>query len=73
MYKQKFKTWKWSKKLPKDKAQWMLGRANERRDAILTEPKDTVFEWGHQLWTVDTIRESMGRRNGAEGLVPQGK
>jgi hypothetical protein len=73
MYKQRFKIWKWSKKLPKDKAEWMLGRAYKRKNPISNEPKDTIFDWGNQIWTVERVKQSVGRRNAVENLVPQGE
>jgi hypothetical protein len=73
MYKQKFKIWKWSKKLPRNTAEWMLNRAHKRRNPISSEPKDTIFDWGNQVWTVDRVKQSVGRRNEVEDLAPQGK
>ncbi|KAF8858028.1 hypothetical protein BDZ45DRAFT_726328 [Acephala macrosclerotiorum] len=71
MYKQKFKLWKWSKKLPRDTAEWMLRRAHNRRNPVSNEPKDTTFFWGNQVWTVDRVKQSVGRRNKVEDLAPQ--
>jgi len=73
MYKQKFKIWKWSKKLPRNTAEWMLRRAYKRRNPNSNKPKDTVFDWGNQVWTLDRVKQSIGRRNGVEDLPPQGK
>jgi hypothetical protein len=73
MYKQKFKNWKWSKKLPRNTAEWMLSRAHKRRNPISNEPKDTIFDWGNQVWTVDRVKQSVGRRNEVEDLAAQGK
>jgi hypothetical protein len=73
MYKQKFKIWKWSKKLPRNKAEWMLARARKRENPASGDPKDTTFDWGNQIWTVDRVKQSLGRRNEVEDLAPQGK
>ena len=73
MYKQKFKIWKWSKKLPRNTAEWMLKRARKRKNPISHEPKDTIFDWGNQVWTVDRVKQSVGRRNEVEDLAAQGK
>jgi len=52
MYKQMFKKWRWSKNLPKDKATWMINRANQRK------PSDTEFRWGDQVWTAERVRRT---------------
>ena len=49
MYKDRFKLWRWSKNLPRDKAWWMVNRASERK------PKETEFKWGNQVWTVERV------------------
>lgn len=54
MYKDKFKTWHWSKYLPRDKATWMVQKANERQ-------RPTMFRYGHQNWTMDRIMKSLDR------------
>ena len=58
-YKEKLKEWKCSKYIPKEKAHWMLGKAEQRK---LPHPghasgKDTVFSYGQQQWNVEKIRK----------------
>jgi hypothetical protein len=52
--------WKWSKNLPKDRALWMLSRA-EQRQRQEPEPKDTIFVFGEQVWTTERVRRSVRR------------
>jgi len=66
MYKQMFKKWRWSKNLPKDKATWMINRANQRR------PKDTEFRWGNQVWSVDRVMKTQGRVPEEPGTLMNG-
>lgn len=54
MYKDKFKQWKWSKNLPKDMAMAMLNKAKRR------QPKQTIFQWGNQTWTIERIKKTHG-------------
>ncbi|KAH0594835.1 hypothetical protein MHUMG1_07670 [Metarhizium humberi] len=55
MYKDKFKQWKWSKNLPKDMAMAMLNKAKQR------QPKQTIFQWGNQTWTIERIKKTHGK------------
>lgn len=55
MYKDKFKQWKWSKNLPRDMAMGMLSKAKQR------QPKQTVFQWRNQTWTMDRINKTHGK------------
>ena len=70
MYKDKFKVWGWSKYLPKDRAQWMLNKAEQRiRQHPGTKKKDTIFGYGGQVWTVERVRKSTQRAKATEGEV----
>ncbi|KAF3003377.1 hypothetical protein E8E14_006574 [Neopestalotiopsis sp. 37M] len=51
VYKDKFKQWGWQKNLPARHAQFMVKKAAERKRK---EHKDTIFEYGGQLW--DSVR-----------------
>jgi len=51
----------------------MLKRAQQRKDPSSNQPKDTIFNWGNQDWTVDRVKQSVGRRNEGEDCAPQGK
>ncbi|UKZ46572.1 hypothetical protein TrVGV298_000777 [Trichoderma virens] len=55
MYKDMFKQWKWSKNLPRDMALGMLNKAKRR------QPKQSIFQWGNQTWTVDRIKKTHGK------------
>ncbi|UKZ73162.1 hypothetical protein TrVFT333_000803 [Trichoderma virens FT-333] len=55
MYKDMFKQWKWSKNLPRDMAIGMLNKAKRR------QPKQSIFQWGNQTWTVDRIKKTHGK------------
>ncbi|KAF8244241.1 hypothetical protein K440DRAFT_22746 [Wilcoxina mikolae CBS 423.85] len=68
MYKDKFKAWGWSKYLPKDRAQWMLNKAEQRnRQHPGANKKDTIFGYGGQVWTVERVRKSTQRAKITEG------
>ncbi|KAF9767433.1 hypothetical protein IL306_000020 [Fusarium sp. DS 682] len=56
MYKNRFKTWRWSKNTP---TAWMEKKAHERK----LHGKDTVFYWKDERWT----EEQLARRNGKAG------
>jgi len=58
MYKEKFRVWKWSKNLSKDRAAWMMGKANER------QPRPTEFKFGGQTWTEERVRRTYDRLTG---------
>ncbi|KAI9851900.1 MAG: hypothetical protein M1824_002450 [Vezdaea acicularis] len=68
MYKVKFKEWGWSKNLPKDRAQWMLNRAEQRKRQY-PEGRDLIFEFGEQSWTVERVRKSIRRAKIAEDEI----
>jgi len=57
VYKEKFKYWRWQKKLPGEIAHWMVGRANVR-EAI---GKRTEFEYGGHKWTLEQAVNSASR------------
>ena len=57
MYKDKFKSWKWNKNLPREKAAFMLHRINQRK------PERIKFLYGNRTWTEDRIRQTYERYN----------
>jgi hypothetical protein len=69
MYKDKFKAWGWSKYLPKDRAQWMLNKAEQRNCQDPDRKKDTIFGFGGQEWTVKRVRKSTQRAKVTEDEV----
>ncbi|KAJ3538030.1 hypothetical protein NM208_g6082 [Fusarium decemcellulare] len=54
MYKNRFKTWKWSKNLPQEKAAWMTEKGIQRR------PAKTLFCWKNQEWTDEQLAQKYG-------------
>lgn len=55
-YKDKFKAWKWIKRLPGDIAQWMVGEANSRE---VHYGKDTIFSYKGQILTREQAENSV--------------
>ncbi|KAH0541616.1 hypothetical protein FGG08_003906 [Glutinoglossum americanum] len=58
MYKDKFSEWGFYKNLPREKAQWMLNKAEQRKDQ-LPEPKETVFVCRGREWTEEVLRNKV--------------
>ncbi|KAF2468238.1 uncharacterized protein BDR25DRAFT_344515 [Lindgomyces ingoldianus] len=63
-YKDQFNDWGWSKNLGKRERQIMKTKAGKRRRE--NPPRDTEFQWGGQVWTVDRIMKTRGNENGNE-------
>ena len=57
-YKDMFKEWQWRKNLSSTEALWMLGKANQRRQE---EFKDTVFESGGRVFTMEVVQKRAKR------------
>jgi hypothetical protein len=57
-YKDKFKLWGWRRNLRKQEGLFMKSKALKRQQQ--KPPKDTVFQWGGQEWTVDRVQKSFG-------------
>jgi hypothetical protein len=55
MYKNKFKSWRWSKNLSHERAMWMNEKIKQRH------PTATVFQWNHQEWSEDQVMQICGR------------
>ncbi|KAM0230539.1 hypothetical protein ACHAP5_011350 [Fusarium lateritium] len=54
MYKNRFKTWHWSKNIP---TTWMAKKARQRK----VDGKDTVFYWNDQRLTADELAQKNGK------------
>ncbi|KAF2689841.1 hypothetical protein K458DRAFT_356181 [Lentithecium fluviatile CBS 122367] len=54
-YKDKFKSWKWIKRLPGEVAQWMVEKANERQTE---EGKETTFSFKGRQWTIEQAQDT---------------
>jgi hypothetical protein len=65
-YKAKFNQWGFVKTLSRDWANWMLVKASRRKQE---ENKDTVFEIGDQIFTVDRAQQSLKRTRGGRDSV----
>lgn len=61
LYKERFAEWGYHKNLPKAKARWMLGKAEQRKHS--EGKQDTIFIYGGQSWTMDRIQKSACRGN----------
>ena len=57
MYKEKFKFWRWQKKLPGEVAQWMVKKGQVRE----ATGKKTEFSFGGQRWTLEQAASSANR------------
>lgn len=57
-YTAKIKEWGWVKNIPSSKADWMLKKADERKERYR---KNTTFRFGDREWTVDRIQRSARR------------
>ncbi|KAF2786480.1 hypothetical protein K505DRAFT_289676, partial [Melanomma pulvis-pyrius CBS 109.77] len=57
-YKDKFKSWKWIKRLPGDVAQWMVEKASQRE---IVDGKQTIFSFKGQSWTGEQAANSATR------------
>ena len=57
-YTAKIKEWGLIKNIPSSKADWMLRKADKRKEQYR---KDTIFQFRDREWTVDRIQRSTKR------------
>ena len=57
-YTAKIKEWGLIKNIPSSKADWMLRKADKRKEQY---GKETVFQLGEREWTVDRLQRSAKR------------
>jgi hypothetical protein len=63
LYKEKIKNWRWQKNLPRDYAQFMVMKADERG----REDKETTFQYGELRWTKEQAAARVSRAKKGDG------